>query len=62
MAYSYALAVVEDTCDNCLATNQRMTSPININTLTGETECEECGERGQLGQHELLEVLLNLED
>lgn len=60
--YSYALAVVLDTCDNCLATTQLMASPICINTLTGETECEECGECGQLGQHELLEILMNLED
>jgi hypothetical protein len=59
---SYALVVVLDTCDHCLADAQRMASPISINTLTGETECENCGERGQLGQTELLEILMNLED
>lgn len=60
--YSYALVVVIDICDNCAATKNVAESPIAINTLTGETECEVCSARSQLGQHELLEILTNLED
>lgn len=63
LSYNYALAVVLDICDACISEpSGPLASPIALNTLTGETECERCGERGQLGQHELLEVLKNLED
>lgn len=59
---SYAIAVVEDICDNCVATKGLFTSPISINTLTGETECDSCSVRGQLSEDELVDILMNLED
>lgn len=63
MAYDYALVVVLAICDTCISKpSGPLASPIALNTLTGKTECEICGELGQLGQHELLEVLKNLED
>lgn len=56
--YTYALAIILDTCPGDCDEPQ----PIAINTLTGEIECETCGAQGVLGQHELLEILNNLED
>jgi hypothetical protein len=35
---------------------------IDVHTLNGSTECNNCGRKDQLGQRELFELLMNLED
>ena len=55
---NHVMIDVWTTCDCAPAQNVILI----INTLTGETECVECQTHGQLDQHELLEILNNLED
>jgi hypothetical protein len=54
--FANAITVIEP-CAACDAVGE-----VEINTLSGEIECMSCGATDVLGQHELLNVLMNLED
>jgi len=56
MQFANAIVVIEP-CAECGAVAE-----VEVNTLSGEIECMACGAHGILGQHELLNLLMNLED
>lgn len=56
MQFANAIVIIE-ACAACGAECE-----VEVNTLSGEIECMECGVTDVLGQHELLDILMNLED
>lgn len=56
MQFVNAIVVIEP-CAACGAVGE-----VEVNTLSGEIECMSCGANDILGQHELLNLLMNLED
>ena len=56
MRFANAIVVIEP-CAGC-----DVVGDVEVNTLSGEIECMTCGAKDILGQHELLNLLMNLED
>lgn len=56
MKFANAVVIIEP-CAECGTVGE-----VEVNTLSGEIECMECGAFDVLGANELLNILMNLED